>query len=81
MRTTINVREDVLRRAKKVALERGSTFNEVVDRALAEYLARQEQLVRIVSVKLPRSKQKGGVQPGVNLDDTAALLDLLERDS
>jgi hypothetical protein len=75
MRTTINKRADLLRRAKRTAIERGSTLNEIVEMALAEFLERNEQPKSIPIVKLPRSKQSGGTQPGVNLDDGASHLD------
>ena len=78
MRTTVNLREDLLRRAKRAAADRASTLSAVVEMALREFLARLEKAPTIAPVDLPRSRHKGGVQSGVDLDDTAALLDRLE---
>lgn len=78
MRTTINVREDLLRRAKKFAAQRSSTLNQVVENALTDLFSRTDKGEPISPVQLPVSKQSGGVQPGIDLDDTAALLDAIE---
>ena len=79
MRTTVKLKDDLLRRARRLALERDATLNDVVEAALRDFLARAEHPSPVPPVKLPRSKQTGGVQPGVDLDDTAGLLDLLSE--
>lgn len=81
MRTTIKVSDDILRRAKKAALERDETLNDIVEHALGEFLRHLEQPAAIRPVKLPKSKKSGGVQPGVDLDDSAALMDLLDGEA
>ena len=78
MRTTINLDDDLLAEAKQVAARTGRTLTAVVEDALRESLHRRHRTVRRV-VELPVFGE-GGVQPGVDLDDGAALLDLMERD-
>jgi hypothetical protein len=78
MRTTINLDEDLLAEAKQVAARTGRTLAAVVEDALRESLHRRHHTAR-PAVELPVFGA-GGVQPGVDLDDSAALLDLMDRD-
>jgi hypothetical protein len=78
MRTTIRIDDALLARAKQRAAERGSTLNAVVEDALRESLARREA-PRAEPVDLPVFKGSR-LRPGVDLDDSAALLELMERD-
>jgi hypothetical protein len=78
MRTTINLDDDLLAEAKQVAMRTGRTLAAVVEDALRESLHRRHHTARR-AVSLPVFGE-GGVQPGVDLDDGAALLDLMERD-
>jgi hypothetical protein len=78
MRTTINIDDALLAQAKQVAARSGRSLAAVVEDALRESLARRDRHVR-QPVELPVFGD-GGLQPGVDLDDSAALLDLMERD-
>ena len=72
-RTTIRLDDDLLRRAKRAALERGTTLTAVIEDALRRALALEPG-------GRPRSTFRGdGLQPGVDLDDTASLLDLIDE--
>ena len=78
MRTTINLPDDLILQAKKAALEAYTTLTEIIENALREALAKRNQ-------KKARRKEfklitygKGGLRPGVDLDDTSALLDLMD---
>jgi hypothetical protein len=76
MRTTIRLDGELLRQAKRRALETGRTLNAVIEDALRGALqARRGPENR--PVELPVSGT-GGTLPGVDLDDTAALYDLLD---
>jgi hypothetical protein len=77
MRTTIRVNEALLREAKQLAARTGKTFTAVIEDALREALARQSSVtprepVRLITV------DGNGLRPGVDLDDSASLLDLME---
>jgi plasmid stability protein len=78
MRTTINLDDDLLAEAKQVAARTGRSLTAVVEDALRESLHRRHHTTRR-PVELPTFGE-GGVRPGVDLDDSAALLELMERD-
>lgn len=78
MRTTVRLDDALLREVKQFAAEEGTTFTAVVHRALRELLARRRRHREQERVPLPRFRGEG-LQPGVDLDDTAALLELMER--
>ena len=77
MRTTINLPDDLILQAKKAALEADTTLTEIIANALREALLRGRR-------KRPRRKIKlttygeGGTFPGIDLDDTSAVLDLMD---
>jgi len=78
MRTTINLDDVLLAEAKQVAARTGRSLSAVVEDALRESLHRRHQSARR-AVELPTFGE-GGVRPGVDLDDSAALLDVMEDD-
>ena len=78
MRTTINLDDALLAEAKQVAARTGRSLTAVVEDALRESLRRRQDTGRR-PLELPVFGE-GGVQPGVDLDDGVALLDLMEQD-
>ena len=79
MRTTINLPDDLILQAKKVALETDTTLTEIIANAVREALARREKKTRQKDLRLV-TYGKGGVAPGVDLDDSSSLLDLMDAD-
>ena len=77
MRTTINLPDDLILRAKKAALEADTTLTEIIANALREALAKPRRKTPQKEFKII-TYGKGGVHPGVDLDDTSALLDLMD---
>ncbi len=77
MRTTIRLDDNLLKDAKKAALESNMSLTSLIEVALKEKLYRQEQLGPLKPVKLKTFKG-AGLQPGVDLDDTRSLLDIME---
>lgn len=78
MRTTLNLPDDLLDRARKVAVECRTTVTALITEALREALARRRKKSSArPPLHLP-TFGSGGLQPGVDLDDSAALLDLME---
>ena len=77
MRTTIRFDDQLLIQAKKVAAERGTTLTGLLEDALRETLARTKRPPRPAKLRLT-TFGRGGVQPNVDLDDTASLLDRME---
>ena len=77
MRTTINLPEELMLQAKKAALEARTTLTEIIANALREALAKRRQKKAKRDFKIIASG-RGGVFPGVDLDDTSALLDIMD---
>ncbi len=77
MRTTIRLPEDLLQAAKMRAVQTGRTLTAVIEEALRATLASASAPARI-AVSLP-TYGRGGVRPGVDLDDSASLLELMEE--
>jgi len=70
----------LLRRAKRRAADTGRTLNAVIEDALRVALAPPRAQAVRERFELPVSREGGGVMPGVDLNNSAALLDLMERD-
>lgn len=77
MRTTMNLPDDLLAELKKAAAESHRTVTAVVEDALRETLTRRKRRRHARSAEIP-TFGKLGLHPGIDLDDSAALLDLME---
>jgi hypothetical protein len=78
MRTTIRLDDDLLRAAKLYAVETGRTLTAVIEDALRQAISRRSPGEPASPVQLPVARGGGTLQPGVDLDDSAALLELME---
>jgi hypothetical protein len=76
MRTTINIPDDLLAEVKKLSAKSHTTLTALVEEALRERLSKRRQKPRAKPLRLT-TYGEGGLQPGVDLDDSAALLDLM----
>jgi hypothetical protein len=72
MRTTIRIKDDLLKRAKKRAADEGRTLTSLVEDGLALILAKPNANRR-ERVELPVSKATGGVLPGIDLNRSTDL--------
>ena len=78
MRTTVRLDERLLQQAKAFAAKERRTLTAVIDDALRQFLTRS------APQRSPRSDVRlitfrgGGLRPGVDLDDTASLVDVME---
>ena len=79
MRTTIRLDEELLTRAKAYASRSGRTLTRVIEDALRVLLERAEPSKRSKPFKIVPFKGGGGLLPGVDLDDSASLLDIMEN--
>lgn len=77
MRTTIRLDDHLLAQAKRQAAETGRTLTAVLEDALRESLARRAAQAKAKPVRL-KTVKGDGVRAGVNLDDGAALLNLMD---
>lgn len=78
MRTTINIDDHLFTELKSIAADTGKTLTAVIHDALRESLVRRGTTKR-PAVDLPLFHGTG-VMPGVDLNDSASLLELIERD-
>ena len=77
MRTTIRLDDELLAQAKQVAAQTNRTLTAVIEEALRQHLGLQQQLAAREPVRL-NTVGGNGLLPGVDLDDSAALLALME---
>lgn len=79
MRTTVRLDEGLLRQVKAEATRRGETVTALIERGLRLVLSGAHRSPRRARVKLPVSHATGGTRPGIDLNDSGALLDRLDR--
>ena len=78
MRATVRLDDQLLKSAKRFAHETGNSLTAVIEDALRQILSRR-------TAKQPRKPVKlttvsgDGVRPGVDLNDSAVLLGLMDR--
>ena len=78
MRTTIRLDDDLLRQAKQVAAATGRSLAEVVEDSLRQALARRRSQASESNVR-PPVFEGGRLNERVDLDDSAGLLELMDR--
>ncbi len=82
MRTTVRLDEDLLSRAKALAARQGRTLTAVIEDGLREQVARATGTASASPVELPAfGDESSSPMPGVDLDDSAGLLELMEGGS
>jgi hypothetical protein len=79
MRTTVRLDDALLDQARREAANRDETLTALIEQGLRLVLAQsrspQSRRKRVV---LPTCRAGGGVLPGVDLNNNAGLLDLME---
>jgi hypothetical protein len=78
MRTTLRIDDQLLADAKKLAINTGRTFTQVVEDALRATLAQRSPQKKAKQIKLHTYGGKG-LQPGVELSSNAAVADLMDE--
>lgn len=76
MRTTLNIDDQILATAKHRAIEQGVPLTRIVENALREAFFKTEENskeIHLLTVKGP------GVKPGIDLDHTSSLLDIMDE--
>jgi len=68
-----------MKEAKIRAAEQGITLTQLIDESLRERLSARPQRQKSRPFRL-HSYGKGGIQPGVNLEDNRAVRDLMDED-
>lgn len=78
MRTTVRLDDALLKEAKVRAAEQGITLTQLIDESLRARLATRPRRRNAEPFRLT-TYGKGGVRPGVDLDDNRATRDLMDR--
>ncbi len=77
MRTTISLPEALIAEARRRALETGRSLTAFIGDAVRESLGRQRASKDRPPIRIT-TYGGSGLQPGVDLDDSAALQDLID---
>ena len=78
-RTTLTIEDSLLAEFKQLAARSHQSLSGVIQDALREALAARQTHGPLAPVDLPVFRGGRGLQPGVDLDSTAALLDLMDQ--
>ena len=78
MRTTLHLPDDLYREAKALAARSGRTVTSVVEDALRAELERARAAGSSPTPFRIEAVGSGGLLPGVDLTDSAALLDVMD---
>ncbi len=78
MSTTIRLNDQLLAETIQLAAQTGRTLTAVVEDALRETLARRKRSAERTRVRL-KTVSGRGLLPGIDLDDSASLLDMMAK--
>lgn len=81
MRTTVRLDDALMEQARREARKRGQTLTALVSEGLRLMLAKGTVAPRRRPLALPVCRAGGGTLPGVDLDDSSTLLDIMEEQS
>ena len=80
-RTTVRLPEDLVRRAKEKAAAQGRPLTALIEERLRRVLRERPEESGGGRVSLPVRSATGGLMPGIDLNDTAALQELDDLDA
>lgn len=75
-RTTVRLPDDLVRRAKRKAAAEGRSLTALIEEGLRRVVNERRSSARAERAMPPVSEATGGLLPGIDLNDTAALLEL-----
>ena len=81
MRTTVRLDEQLMREAKTLAAQEGTTFTALIEDSLRERIARSGTDLKQACTELPVSRCSGGLRDGLDpeiLVDNSRLADVLD---
>jgi hypothetical protein len=78
MRTTVRLDEALLERARREAAKRKTTLTSLIEQGLELVLRQPMKRAKHPAVPLPECHAGGGTLPGVDLNDSASLLDRMD---
>jgi len=76
MKTTLNIDDGLLRNAKALAAKQGSSLTRLIEEGLRmRLIARPAADAKTRAIKLPVSRAKGGLLPGIDPTSNKSMLD------
>jgi len=75
-RTTVRLPDDLLVRAKRKAATEGRSLTALIEEGLRRVLDERSKPGAVRRVSLPVSSATGGVMPGIDIDNSAALQEM-----
>lgn len=75
-RTTVRLPDDLLRRAKRRAASEGRTLTALIEDGLRRIIEERPSGRHAERVLPPVSSARGGLAPGIDLDDSASLQEM-----
>ena len=79
-RTTVRLPDDLVRRAKRKAAAEGRTLTALIEDGLRRVLNERAPSHKARRILPPVSRAAGGLMPGIDLNDTAALQEMDDLD-
>lgn len=79
-RTTVRLPDDLIRRAKHKAAAEGRSLTALIEDGLRRVLNEEKATGKTRRVLPPVSKATGGLMPGIDLSDSAALQEMDDLD-
>jgi len=79
MKTTLLLNDEVHRQAKLASARLGIPLTRFIEEAIRLRISTDAARRTEPVAKLPVDKAQGGLQPGIDLDDTAELLNILDQ--
>jgi len=80
-RTTVRLPEELITRAKRKAAAEGRSLTALIEEGLRRLLNERPASARAGRVSLPVSSAVGGLMPGIDLNDSAALQEMDDLDA
>jgi hypothetical protein len=78
VRTTVRLEDGLLEQAKREAARRGETLTALIEEGLRLVLIRGQRPAKRRRVLIPVSSTGGGLLPGIDLNNSAELLEIME---
>ena len=79
MQTTLRMDDDLIRRAKALAAEEGESLTAFIEGAVRRRLEARVSAMTAERPSIPTFAGGGGLLPGVDLDDTASLAEVMDQ--
>ncbi len=78
MRTTVRLDDGLLDQARREAVRRGTTLTALIEEGLRLAINPPHSVQPGPRVRLPVSRARSGLMPGIDLDDSSAVFDRMD---